>query len=113
MKHTVFLLFFPIIAVIFLMVTGSDIPRKRFRQNYKQRIFFRRFGAYPQNKRTAPSRIFDAELTGGGGNDIIKEKDLQKYIGKPIIETDDQHVREWYYANVSDIPNQMNKEFSL
>lgn len=47
-------------------------------------------------------------------NDIIKEKeDLRKYIGQSITETDNQHVREWYYANVSDIPNQINRDKSF
>ncbi len=50
-------------------------------------------------------------IDNSGGSGIIKidKNDLSKYIGKPIIETDNQHVREWYYANVNDIPNQINK----
>ncbi len=40
-----------------------------------------------------------------------KEK-LSKYIGKPIVETDNQHIREWYYANVGDIPNQIDRSKS-
>ena len=49
-------------------------------------------------------------LTNGKNSDIIKidKAELSKYIGKPIIETDNQHVREWYYANVSNIPNQID-----
>ena len=45
------------------------------------------------------------------GSGIIKvdKKSLSKYIGKPIIETDNQHIREWYYANVTDISNQIDK----
>lgn len=39
----------------------------------------------------------------------INNKDLSKYIGKKIKETDNQSVREWYVANVSDIPNQIDK----
>lgn len=42
-------------------------------------------------------------------SDKIKERDLQKYIGKPIQEVDNQSVREWYYANVHDIPNQIDR----
>lgn len=34
---------------------------------------------------------------------------LSKYIGKDIVLTDNQHVREWYYANVTDIPNHTDK----
>ena len=38
-----------------------------------------------------------------------KEKNnLQKYVGNAIIKTDNQSVREWYYANVHDIPNQVD-----
>ena len=40
-----------------------------------------------------------------------KEK-LSKYIGKPIVETDNQHIRGWYYANVGDIPNQIDRSKS-
>lgn len=50
-----------------------------------------------------------------GKSDIIevdKEK-LSKYIGKPIIEADNQHIREWYYANVTDTPNQIDKSKSF
>lgn len=42
-------------------------------------------------------------------SDKIKERDLQKYIGKPIQYVDNQSVREWYYANVHDIPNQIDR----
>ena len=46
-----------------------------------------------------------------GESDIIEiDKDtLKKYLGKPITQTDNQHVREWYYANVTDIPNQIDR----
>lgn len=40
-----------------------------------------------------------------------KEK-LSKYIGKPIVETDNQHIREWCYASVGDIPNQIDRSKS-
>ena len=41
---------------------------------------------------------------------IEVDKDtLKKYLGKPITQADSQHVREWYYANVTDIPNQIDK----
>ena len=44
-------------------------------------------------------------------NGIIEvDKDtLKEYLGKPITQADSQHVREWYYANVTDIPNQIDK----
>ncbi len=49
------------------------------------------------------------EKSGGSGIIEAEKIDLSKYIGKDIVETDNQHVREWYYANVSDIPNQIDK----
>lgn len=39
----------------------------------------------------------------------INNKDLSKYLGEKIKETDNQSIREWYVANVSDIPNQIDK----
>lgn len=50
-------------------------------------------------------------LTKAGERGIMKigRNELSKYIGRFIVETDNQHIREWYYANVSDIPNQIDK----
>lgn len=54
------------------------------------------------------------DLTSEANGSIIEpENDLSKYIGKPIIETDNQHVREWYYANVNDIQNQIDRSKDL
>jgi len=39
----------------------------------------------------------------------VDKASLSKYIGQDIKDTDSQHVREWYYANVTDIPNQVDK----
>ena len=49
------------------------------------------------------------------GSGIIKprKEDLSEYLGKKIAKTDNQSVREWYYANVSDIPNQIDKTKSF
>lgn len=44
---------------------------------------------------------------------INPKKDLSKYLGKRITETDNQSVREWYYANVGDIPNQIDRTKSF
>ncbi|CBL17846.1 phage minor capsid protein [Ruminococcus champanellensis] len=57
---------------------------------------------------TARKRV---DKSGKGGIIVNKEK-LSKYIGKPIVETDNQHIREWYYANVGDIPNQIDRSKS-
>ena len=47
-------------------------------------------------------------------NDMLtKERDLEQYVGQPITRTDNEHIREWYYANVHDIPNQIDRTKSL
>ena len=53
-----------------------------------------------------PQRL---DIAGESGIIEIDKSELKKYIGKPITQTDNQHIREWYYANVSDIPNQIDK----
>lgn len=54
-------------------------------------------------------------VDNSGESGIIKvdKSKLSEYIGKSIIENDNQHVREWYYANVTDIPNQIDKTKSF
>lgn len=43
-------------------------------------------------------------------NAIMKPKEyMDKYVGKQIINTDNQSVREWYVANVSNIPNLIDR----
>ena len=39
------------------------------------------------------------------GNIKPRDGDLGKYVGMPITNTDNQGIREWYVANVSNIPN--------
>lgn len=41
------------------------------------------------------------------------EDELLKYIGQNITNFDNKSIREWYYANVHDIPNQIDKNASL
>lgn len=43
---------------------------------------------------------------------IEEEKDLSKYIGQPIEKSDNQSIREWYVANVRNIPNLIDKSLS-
>ena len=43
----------------------------------------------------------------------VEGRDLAKYIGQPIIATDNQSVREWYVANVRDIGNRIDETKSL
>ena len=40
---------------------------------------------------------------------VSKEEKLAQYIGKPIVKTDNQSIREWYYANAGNIPNVIDK----
>lgn len=51
--------------------------------------------------------------TKAGNRGKIEADGLLRYVGKPIIERDNQHVREWYVANVSDIPNQIDRSKPL
>lgn len=44
---------------------------------------------------------------------IIENNKLSKYIGKKIIATNNKSVREWYYANVHNIPNKIDKTQTL
>lgn len=46
-------------------------------------------------------------------SDIIKTRDLSQYIGKPIVKTDNKSIREWYYANAGNIPNQIDRSKSF
>jgi len=53
---------------------------------------------------------FVQTIDNGGKSGIMKTgKDLSKYVGAPIVEKDNLHVREWYYANVHNIPNIIDK----
>ena len=38
---------------------------------------------------------------------------MNDYVGKPISKTDSQSVREWYVANVSNIPGKIDKSKTL
>ena len=62
---------------------------------------------------TRKQRAFDkaqVRLTNGGNGGIIeKRSNMSAYIGAPITKTDNKSVREWYYANVHDIPNQVDR----
>ena len=44
---------------------------------------------------------------------IFNTEDVDKYVGQPIVETDNQHVREWYVANVSHIPYMIDKSGTI
>ena len=47
------------------------------------------------------------------GESGIIESDSNQYVGQPIELTDNQHIREWYVANVQNIPNQIDPNMSL
>lgn len=62
-------------------------------------------------KRTATT---GNKIVNTSNSGIIKsEKDLSQYVGATIAKTDNQSIREWYFANVSDIPNQIDKSLSF
>ena len=44
---------------------------------------------------------------------LVDGKDLSRYVGKPIIATDNKSIREWYVANVSSIPQQLDGSLPL
>ena len=68
------------------------------------------FGRLANSFKTPDKNISGTVEKSGKSGIIESDKiDLSKYIGKDIVETDNQHIREWYYANVSDIPNQIDK----
>ncbi len=53
-------------------------------------------------------------LTAAVNGGIMKESNsLNQYVGKKISKTDNKSVREWYVANVRDIPNKIDKNESL
>ena len=58
-------------------------------------------------------KITVEDSTKAGNRGKIDAGELLRYVGKPIIERDNQHVREWYVANVSDIPNQIDRSKPL
>lgn len=66
---------------------------------------------YSQKVLDVVDKYFKKEsLENIGKSGIIKvDKDMSKYIGKEIVETDNKSIREWYYANVHDIPNQIDR----
>ena len=69
----------------------------------------KQWGAKAQEYEQAVKSFGTVEKSGESGIIESDKIDLSKYIGKDIVETDNQHIREWYYANVSDIPNQIDK----
>ena len=86
----------------------------------KSEYFAESFAAYMKGERDIldPDYVafLDKKLIAkDAGSGIIKprKEDLSEYLGKKIVKTDNQSVREWYYANVSDIPNQIDKTKSF
>jgi hypothetical protein len=109
------------------MFTAKSIRLRRQKEEYAK--FSDKAGLLTQNERTQVygfDKSISAKaawavrknaktLDNGGGSGIIEEtkKNITKYIGQPITQTDNQHIREWYYANVSDIQNQINPNLPL
>lgn len=61
----------------------------------------------------AVKEIFAESVANSAESGIIKEKNESKFLGKKIVDTDNQSIREWYVVNVSDIPNQIDKSKSF
>lgn len=74
----------------------NAMRRMRYASN-KDRINEQKRAAYAEKKSTKNE-----------SNASITAQTISKYIGKEITERDNQHIREWYVANVSDIPNQID-----
>lgn len=91
------------------------------RQQYAQRQAekYRRLERYSldgenQKKYGRRAAEWEKEVESTQNSGIIKsKKDLSQYLGRAIVQTDNQSVREWYVANVSDIPNQIDRSRSF
>lgn len=53
------------------------------------------------------------EISAGSSIISANGKDLSQYVGQEIVKTDNLSIREWYFANVHDIPNQIDKSKPL
>ena len=109
------------------IVQANEVSRAEAKANYAARQVekYRRLAEYSlddDNKAKYRQRlsewqkqveIAENNVANDGNGGIIKEKDLSNYIGRKIEDTDNQSVREWYVANVSDIPNQVDKTKSF
>ncbi len=68
-------------------------------------FFFNFYRPAPQPAHPANPPATQTVLVGG--------KDLSRYVGKPIVATDNKSIREWYVANVSSIPQQLDGSLPL
>lgn len=80
-----------------------------------QADFLGQTGLKRQYGREEIPKIAKETLAKNKENDIMLSNttDNKEYIGKVITLTDNQHIREWYVANVHDIPNQIDKSKSV
>lgn len=94
---------------------GRERQEQRRQHAQRQAERYRRLEKYsldPENRRKYGQRADEWEkvVENTGNSGIIKsKKDLNQYLGRAIVQTDNQSVREWYVANVSDIPNQIDR----
>lgn len=62
-----------------------------------------------QKQYSSKEKAWKSVVKSSDSGIMKSDKDLQKYLGKDIVKTDNQSIREWYYANVNDIPNQIDR----
>lgn len=80
----------------------EDYKKKYLKASEEERV---RLGIQKSSKSTSQEKALEKI---GESSTIKVDKELSKYIGKAIEAVDNQSVREWYYANVHDIPNQID-----
>ena len=76
------------------------IRRQLYREN-KDKINAQKRAAYR-------AKVNSEKFTKDGETAIIKSEGSMKYLGQPIRDTDNKSIREWYVANVADIPNRID-----
>ncbi len=89
--------------------------------NWREKINSMRRDKYVANREkiNAQKRVAYTErkvreiIANTGRSDIIKIEELNRFIGKEIVEKDNLSIRKWYVANVSNIPNLIDRKKSL
>ena len=93
---------------------AEQADRAAKRAAAKERKAERMMRERAENSRRADMDTAGKKVAGSTDSDIIESrKNLARYVGAEIVKTDNQSIREWYYANVSNIPNQIDRELSF
>lgn len=93
----------------------NAMRREQYRENREEINRQKRaaYGARKALEEAGTKKITVEGSTKAGERGKMESTGLLRYVGKPIIERDNQHVREWYVANVSDIPNRIDRSKPL